>query len=152
MELISAFRSLLLSTENGIRAKLTAPGCDARLERQWRLARDIVWTHRPFPCGSCADLIIFHMGMLSAMSEGERIVADALYRNEECFLDPDRAMIGELRRRMRAQYESVNSRLKQFAAMGSAFRRSISLHSVCFHAAINLTQLMLRNGNPLLAL
>ena len=44
---------------------------------------EIVWTHGPFPCGSFPDLKIFRMGMKSALTRGERVVADAGYIDEE---------------------------------------------------------------------
>ena len=109
----------------------------------------IVWTHGPFPCGLHSDLTIFRMGMKSALGEEERVVVDDGYRNEQCFLNPDGVLSATRRQRIRARHESVNNRLKQFSALGSTFRHNISLHSICFHAAANLTQLTLRNGNPL---
>ena len=49
---------------------------------------------------------------------------------------------------VRARHDVVNRRLKQFSVLRTTFRHSLSLHSYCFHAAANLTKLMIEHSDP----
>ncbi len=49
----------------------------------------------------------------------------------------------------RARYETANHRFKQFLVIGQHFRHELSLHSSCFHAVANITEVMIQNGEPL---
>jgi len=53
------------------------------------------------------------------------------------------------KKKILARHETVNKRIKQFCCMNVRFRHSLHLHPRFFHAAVNLTQLMIENGEPL---
>lgn len=112
----------------------------------------IVWVFGPFPCGSHPDLTIFRLRMKAALLPGEKVVADGGYRDDACLLRTD--VEGEQRlllATVRARQETVNRRFKQFFVLGHRFRHRLSLHSACFHAVANITQLMIERGKPLFA-
>ena len=109
-----------------------------------------VWVYGPFPCGRYADLTIFKMGLKLLLSDGEKVLADRGYRDElmlvrDAFSDGQKVYYA----RYRARHETVNRRLKHLFRVGHRFRHDVSLHSVCFHAVCNITQLMLEHGDPL---
>lgn len=90
------------------------------------------------------------MRMKLALRSGERVVADGGYKDESCLLRDDvegaqRMLLADVR----ARQETVNRRFKQFFVLGHRFRHHVSLHSVCFHAVVNLTQLMVEGDSPL---
>lgn len=110
----------------------------------------IAWAHGPFPCGSYSDVRIFRLGMKRNLDEGELVVADGGYKDERCMAckdeqDPNREFFALVR----ARHETVNRRFKQFAVLGNRFRHSLKLHSFCFYAVCNITQLLLLSGEPL---
>lgn len=110
----------------------------------------LVSIHGPFPCGSHSDLRMFRLGLKAALACGEKVIADGGYRDEKCVLGDDvdcdqRAILSTVR----ARQETVNGRFKQLFILGHRFRHNISMHSFCFHAVANVTQLMIENGEPL---
>lgn len=109
---------------------------------------NIVWANGPFPCGDYPDVKIFKNYLAKRLAINERIVADKGYKNDRCFYNiPNHPE--SFSSRIRARHETVNRRLKHFSVLGSMFRHDISLHSACFHAALNLTQLMISHSEPL---
>ena len=110
---------------------------------------DIVWVHGPFPCWPHSDLKFLRLGLRYALDVGERVSADDGHRGEECFKDPDEIIAPMLKGRIRARHESPNRRIKQLHALGRTFRHCLSRHSISFHAAADLAQLMIENEDPL---
>lgn len=112
---------------------------------------EIVWVHGPFPA-SKSDLHIFRRGMKDALAPDERVVADKGYAGEiSCYtplsFDFTHASSSTCAA-LRARHETVNRRLKQFGVLSQRFRHHRSLHSFCFHAVANITQIMME-VNPL---
>lgn len=110
----------------------------------------IVWAYGPFPCGSYPDLRSFRLRMKRALEPGEKVVADDGYKDASCLLRND--VEGQQRKVLadvRARQETANRRFKQFFILGHRFRHDVSLHSVCFHAVANITQLTIELGDPL---
>lgn len=107
---------------------------------------DIVWIHGPFPCGSFADLRIFRLAMKHVLDDDEYVVADGWYQDERCQTPNNRGQ-SPLHALIRARHETINRRFKQFNVLGHRFRLSLSLHSICFHAVANLTQIMIESGD-----
>lgn len=50
---------------------------------------------------------------------------------------------------VRARHETVNERFKQWGALKRVFCHDLQLHSNVFQAIANITQLGIRNGEPL---
>lgn len=89
--------------------------------------------------------------MKNMLISREKVIADGGYPDERCDYNAGalNAALLRLHTISRARHETVNRRLKQFAAVGSRFRHDVHLHSACFHAVANLTQLMIENGEEL---
>lgn len=80
------------------------------------------------------------------LEQDEKVVADQGYLDETCSaLDVETSHLwGDVR----ALHECVNKRIKQFAVLTRRFRHNRSLHSICAHACINVTQICIENGQP----
>ena len=78
------------------------------------------------------------------------MIADSGYQDERCQTPTGSISATEkLHSTVRARQETVNKRLKQFFVLSHRFRHNIALHSSCFHAVRNLTQLMIKRSEPL---
>eukprot|EP00171_Calliarthron_tuberculosum_P007915 IDg7915t1 len=71
----------------------------------------------------------------------ERVVADLGYGDEMCVTPSNCGDKKYLHKITRARHETVNGRIKNFFAVSHIFRHHISLHSFCFHGALNLVHL-----------
>jgi hypothetical protein len=54
-----------------------------------------------------------------------------------------------IKKNILARHETVNQRVKQFYSMKNVFRQVLTLHPSFFRAVVNLTQIMIDNGEPL---
>ena len=111
-------------------------------------AGSIVCVHGPFPCGSRADLVIFRLKLKGMLDLNEKAVADRGHSDERCVIPRAENDWSDLSALL-ARHETMNRRLKQFTVLSNSFRHDRSLHSRCFPAICNLTQLMIENGEPL---
>ena len=110
---------------------------------------DIVWAHGGVPCGEWPDLRLARNLILDSLFEGEKIIADKGYNDLNFFHFPNGNDEDQQLRKILARHETVNRRIKQFCCMNYKFRHSLHLHPRFFHAVVNLTQLMIENGEPL---
>ena len=112
------------------------------------------WINRPFPCGKCADVTIFHASLLTCLDDFERVEADDGYRGES----PFRAKLLKavlscpsedeaFQKRVQGKHETINSRLKAFAILHSMYRHDITQHGYVFCAVAVLVQLSIKNGD-----
>lgn len=111
---------------------------------------NIVWLHGPFPCGKYLDLHIFDLALSECLNESECVVADEGYTTVKC-LQPSTvtAVFKNAHGRIRALHEILNRRMKQFRVLGTTFSLNPTVHSICFYAIPNRTQLMLQISDPL---
>ena len=117
------------------------------------ITRFIIWAHGPYPCGAYSDLKIFRLKLKGVLLPNEKVIADRGYKDEKCAYFPsDMKYPDKLFSKSRARYETFNQRIKQFNMAGQRFRHHVSRHGVCFHAAANITQLMLEYESPLFEL
>ena len=85
------------------------------------------------PCG----------GIQRCMDHGEKYIADGGYWNGGQFgLTPTRYnnYQHQLFAMIRARHETVNSRLKQWGALGGTFQHSLDLHGQVFKSIANIVQ------------
>jgi hypothetical protein len=47
------------------------------------------------------------------------------------------------------RHETINHRIRHFNILVNRFRHDLQLHPICFHSCVNLTQLMIENGEEL---
>lgn len=106
----------------------------------------IVWVHGGRPCGQWPDLTLARDAFVGQLQPGEKALANRGFRDRNFFENPngDRA-----RKHLLSRHETVNRRIKQFRCMNHVFRHALNLHPTFFHAVVNLTQIMIENGEPL---
>ena len=68
------------------------------------------------------------------------------YRDNNYFVNPNG---DQIKKNILARHETVNKRVKQFYSMKNVFRHVLTLHPSFFRAVVNLTQIMIDNGEPL---
>ena len=103
-------------------------------------------------CGEWPDLKLARSQFVRNLSRGETACADKGYRGPLCFISPDNYPTTRIRqKRIMARHETVNRRIRQFEVLEQRFRHDLTKHSTCFHAVVNITQLMISNGEPLFA-
>ena len=107
---------------------------------------EIVWAHGGLPAGEWPDLKLARNAILDAVGPREMIIADGGYNDRQYF---ETLSNPQKEKAILARHETVNRRVKQFSCMSQTFRHSLYLHPRFFHAVINLTQLMIENGEPL---
>jgi hypothetical protein len=111
----------------------------------------IVWLNGPFPCGSYNDHKIYTEGLgMMLKNVNEKAVADAGYSHYTISKKYNGSHEWKkAKSRIRARYESVNSRFKNFKICESIFRHPLHLHSDVIRCIVLLTQLNLSH-NPLM--
>ena len=111
---------------------------------------NIVWAYGGYPCGEFPDLKLARQLYTTCVDLNEKTIADDTYKDATYFIYPSGNP--ESRRQQKlimSRHETVNSRLKSFNVLNSSFRHKLTKHPLCFHAVVNLTQLMILNGSPL---
>lgn len=116
---------------------------------------ELAWLNGPYPAGKWADITIFRHVLMHQLDENERVEADDGYigeapRKVKCpasFVNPieNEAM----QARVRNRHETVNGRMKQWEILNVPFRGDIAMHGTVFRAIAVITQLAIRNGEPL---
>jgi hypothetical protein len=85
------------------------------------------------------------------LQEDEKALADDCYRRDvHHFIYPQAfADSAAAQKQVMARHETVNKRLKQFSVLKQEFRHDLAFHATCFYAIANITQISIRNGEPL---
>lgn len=109
---------------------------------------EVVWANGGYPCGQYPDLKLAREAYTSLVNPGELTVADAGYNDVNYFIQKNARNVKDHSVIM-ARHETVNKRIKQFKILKYTYRNAIEKHPLAFHAVVNLTQLMIRNGHPL---
>ncbi|XP_045034955.1 uncharacterized protein LOC116930552 [Daphnia magna] len=107
---------------------------------------NIVWAHGGYPCGEWPDLRLARDAFIHHLGIGEKALADKGYRDNNYFLNPNG---NQMKKKILERHETVNKRVKQFYSMKNVFRHVLTLHPSFFRAIVNLTQIMIDNGEPL---
>lgn len=108
---------------------------------------EIVWANGPYPCGSHPDQKNFNLCLKQQLCMSEVVLADRGYGGPRCVYDLEND--SRLCKTLLAKHETANRRIKHFKVLSDRFRHDLALHSYCFHAAVNLTELMIENSDPL---
>jgi hypothetical protein len=109
----------------------------------------IVWKNGPYPCWAFPDIKIARHKLVKELLPGEKYVADRVYFDGGQFADTPTGF-STLKQRMqslvRAQHETVNSRLKKFHILSTRYRNDINTHYLIFHALCNVLQVEITQG------
>lgn len=119
------------------------------------LTGDLVWINGPFPCGMFPDIVIFRHTLSKWLDEGERVEADDGYVGDapgkvKCpngLTNPKESQA--MQQRVRSRQETVNKRIKQWEILNSPYRHEITQHGSVFRAVAVITQIAIKNGEPL---
>ena len=112
------------------------------------LKGDIVSVNGLYEAGSYTDLKIFNETLRNSLLPGEKVIADRSYRSNRC-ITPEKlnGLESDVAEDFRARDETINVRIKRFAAVRHQFRHNLGMHAFCFFAATYLIQLSLQR-NP----
>lgn len=108
---------------------------------------DIVWASVGFPCREWNDLAIAK-DLYVSYARKEITLADKGYILKPFFKQPSNA----IEKKLLAQHETVNGRIKEFAILGNRFRHPLKKHPTVFHAVVNIIQVSVSNGEQLFEL
>jgi hypothetical protein len=113
---------------------------------------DIVWVHGPFPCGEWPDLRIAREALIYALDAGEMYLADGGYHDGNNWSDTPNGLnnFEQYQKSLaRARHETANGKFKKWGALQQKYRHRLETHSSVFLAIANITQLSIKNGEPL---
>lgn len=109
---------------------------------------NIVWKHGGYPCGEYSDLKLAREAYIYSVCRGEYTMADKGYNDAAYFILPN--LINQNTHKfIMSRHETVNKRLRHFNILKHTFRNSLDKHPMVFHAVVNITQLVIENGEPL---
>lgn len=107
-----------------------------------------MWAFGGYPCGEYPDLTIAREAYVLSVDSNEKTMADKGYKDSIFFILPDDKNKYQHKLIM-SRHETVNKRIRQFKILQQTFRNSIKKHPIVFHAVINITQLIIKNEDPL---
>ena len=120
------------------------------------LSGEIVWINGPFPPGMYNDYKIFmECGLKNMLEKNERVEADDGYlgadpayaKAKSAPWHPESSLV--IRNNVRACHETVNNRMKFFAALRNVFKNGVEKHQDVVLAVAVLVQLCIQMGEPL---
>jgi DDE superfamily endonuclease len=113
----------------------------------------VVWANGPYPCGAFPDLRIFRDRLQNELLPGEMVVADRGYRDGRTYCNTPtgyRNSSETEKANVRSRHEHINGRIKKFKIMSTRFRARRDKHWMAFHAIINMLQIEIEEGKPLM--
>jgi hypothetical protein len=114
----------------------------------------IVWVHGPSRAGK-SNITLARQAFVSFLNDDEMAVANSGYQGEfQLIKTPDKV---HFRSGLefydaavaRACYETVNLRFKNNQVLVKRLRHSLAFHSACFQAVAVVSQLIIKNVEPL---
>lgn len=103
----------------------------------------------PFAAAEHPDISIYKSNLKDRLGEDEYVISDAGYADATVLNGLDVPEYMDYHSAVRARHEVVNWKLKSFNVLRNNFRHGIELHTLCFHAVANLTQVVIMMEEPL---
>ena len=118
------------------------------------LTGNLVWIQGLYRASKYTNIKIFNMVLRNFLVPGEWVEADEGYRghldNIKCpGNDANPAENRGMQGRARARRETLNGRLKNWRILSQVFRHHIITHGDVFRACAVVTQLTIKNDEPL---
>ncbi len=118
------------------------------------LAGNLVWIQGPYPAGKYTDIKIFNKVLRNFLEPGERVEANEGYRGHPDKIkcprnDANPAENWGMQGRVRAGHKTLNRWLKNWGILSQVFRHRIMMHGNVLQACAVVTQLTVKNGEPL---
>lgn len=106
----------------------------------------ILWVNGTYPCGSYPAEKTFIIGLINKLLPFDYVLCDGGYSEMDYIhaID-DESHLGQT---LLARHETVNRLKKTLNVLSHRFRNKKSLHSFCFHAFLNIVQLLLQDSDP----
>jgi len=118
------------------------------------LGGNLVWTQGPYPAGAWPDIKIFTSCLAHFLEPGKRVEANDGY----CGL-PDKVKCPKnmanpienlkMQGRFRSRHETLKGCLKNWGILSQVYHHDIWCHGNVFEACAVVTQLTIKNGEPL---
>ncbi len=112
---------------------------------------NIVWINGPFLPGPNNDIVIFKRGLIHMIPNGEKAVADGIYRGlvRTGKIQAKGDGTGSRRQRewntrARARHETVNKEFKKYKCLSEKFRHGQEQHINVYYAVAVLVQLQIQ--------
>lgn len=104
----------------------------------------------PYPPGRYADIKIFKISLLNQLKSTERVIGDNCYTHAK-FYTAKNVKYDSFRvcYRLRSHHEKVNELLKNHEFIHQKFRHHVSLHGVVSHTVDQITEMMIRESDPM---
>ena len=112
---------------------------------------DIVAYNGPFPAGTWNDIKIFRNKTKLRLGNGEKVLGDLGYKGDTrtiTKLDARDLLHSYGMGCARDRHETINRRLRTWAALKQTFRHSRHKHHMIFRAVVVLEQIKMQNGSP----
>ena len=118
------------------------------------LAGNLVSIQGPYPAGKFSDIIIFNKVLRHFLEPWEQVETDNGYIGHvdkvKCPQNPANPPENlVMQGRVRSRHKTLNGRLKNWGILEQTFRQDISKHGSVFRACAVITQLTIKNGEPL---
>ena len=118
------------------------------------LPGNLVWIQGPYPAGKYTDIKIFNKVLRNFLEPGERVEANEGYRGHPDKIRCPRNNVNPaenwaMQGRVRARHKTLNGRLKTWGILSQVFCHHITMHGDVFRASTVVTQLTIKNGEPL---
>lgn len=107
-----------------------------------------MWKNGGYPCGSFSDLKLAREAYVLAIEHGELTLADKGYKDRMFFILPS-VTNAKQHKNLMSRHETVNKRIRHFNILKHPFRNSLTKHPLIFNAVVNITQIIIENGEPL---
>ena len=118
------------------------------------LAGNLVWIQGPYPAGKYTNIKNVNKVLRNFHEPGDWVEVDEGYHGH-----PDKikcpgnnvnpAENWAMQERVRARHKTLNGRLKTWGILSHVFRHRITMHGDVFWACMVVTQLTIKNGEPL---
>jgi hypothetical protein len=118
------------------------------------LAGNLVWIQGPYPAGKYTNIKIFNKVLRHFLKPGEWVEADEGYCGHPNKIkcpenDANPVENWAMQGRGRARHKTLNGWLKAWGILSQVFHHRIRMHGNVFRACAVVTQLTIKNGEPL---
>lgn len=89
------------------------------------------------------------VSFVPSLKDGERAMADKDYRDEKFFISPN-DMNRTQHKLIMSRHEKLHNRIRYFQILKKPFRHDPEKHPMVFKSVVNLTELLIEHGEPLI--
>ena len=118
------------------------------------LGGDLVWIQGPYPMGKYNDIAIFNKVLHHFLDPAEQVEANEGYVGHHKKIKCPQNVGNPVEKwamqgRVRVRHNTLNGRLKNWGILSQVYRHNIMRHGDVFQECAVVTQLTIKNGEPL---